>query len=447
MKVLRNLQGLYNSSRQTIFAFIIQRKIVFDKKQATVMIEPLIIKTYKAAVNLRNCNDAQIKKTLLDLAAALELNTTAVIKANKKDVAKQDINDPRVDRLMLNEQRIKNIANSIRKISRLPNPSNKILEKRTLPNGLKLEKISVPLGVVGAVYESRPNVTFDIAALCLRSQNACLLKGSKEAEATNKVAIKIIKNVLKQNNIDADCVTLLPSDREVVQELFTATKYVDVIIPRGSDSLIQFVRKNSLVPVIETGAGVCHVYVDESADINKAVNIVVNAKTTRPAVCNSLDTIVLDEKIAKSFLDKLQPAFEKYPVEIFADEKSYTLLNGYPQLQHAAPEDFDREFLSLKCAIKLVKNIDGALAHIAQHSTKHSEAIVSNNKKNCERFLREVDAAAVYANASTRFTDGEEFGLGAEIGISTQKLHARGPFALEKLVSEKWVVRGNGQVR
>ena len=410
-------------------------------------IEPLIIKTYKAAVSLRNCTDAQIKKTLNMLADVLEANTSAILKANKKDVAKQDINDPRVDRLMLNEQRIKSIAGSIRKISRLPNPSNKILEKRTLPNGLHLEKISVPLGVVGAVYESRPNVTFDIAALCLRSQNACLLKGSKEAEATNKVAIKIIHDALKQININPHCITLLPSDREVVQELFTATKYVDVIIPRGSDSLIQFVRKNSLVPVIETGAGVCHVYIEENADVNKAVNIVVNAKTTRPAVCNSLDTIVVDEKIAKPFLDKLQPVFNKYPVEIFADDKSYKLLNGYQHLQHAKPEDFDREFLCLKCAVKVVKNIDEALSHIAQHSTKHSEAIISKNKKACERFLCEVDAAAVYANASTRFTDGEEFGLGAEIGISTQKLHARGPFALEKLVSEKWVVRGNGQVR
>jgi glutamate-5-semialdehyde dehydrogenase len=410
-------------------------------------IEPLIIKAYKAAVALRNCSDVQIRKALNMLADALEDNSPIILKANKKDVAKQNINDPRVDRLMLNKQRIKNIANSIRKVSKLPNPSNKILEKRKLYNGLELEKLSVPLGVVGAVYESRPNVTFDIAALCLRSQNACLLKGSKEADATNKASIKLIKDVLKQNSIDADCVTLLPSEREVVQELFTATKYVDVIIPRGSDSLIQFVRKNSLVPVIETGAGVCHVYVEENADLNKALDIVVNAKTTRPAVCNSLDTIVIDEKVAKPFLNKLTPLFEKYPVEIFADAKSYKLLNGYNHLQKAAPGDFDREFLSLKCAVKVVKDINEALTHIAQHSTKHSEAIVSESKKARERFLREVDAAAVYANASTRFTDGEEFGLGAEIGISTQKLHARGPFALEKLVSEKWVIRGNGQVR
>ena len=411
------------------------------------MIQPLIIKTYKAAVALRNCSDAQIKKLLKNLADELETSASIILKANKKDVAKQDVNDPRVDRLMLNEQRIKNIANSIRKVGKLPNPSNKILEQRTLPNGLLLEKWNVPLGVVGAVYESRPNVTFDIAALCLRSQNACLLKGSKEADATNKVAIKIIHDVLKQNNINPDCVTLLPSDRESVQQLFTATKYVDVLIPRGSDSLIQFVRKNSLVPVIETGAGVCHTYVEASANIDKAINIVVNAKTTRPAVCNSLDVIVVDEKIAKLFLDKLQPAFATFPVEIFADKKSYVLLKGYQHLQKAIREDFDREFLTLKCAIKVVSNIEEALAHIAQHSTKHSEAIVSENKKSCERFLREVDAAAVYANASTRFTDGEEFGLGAEIGISTQKLHARGPFALEKLVTEKWVIKGNGQIR
>ncbi len=410
-------------------------------------IEPLIVKTHKAAVTLRNCSDAQIKKALNMLADALEANAAVILKANKKDVAKQDVNDPRVDRLLLNDQRIKNIANSIRKVSKLPNPANKILEKRKLYNGLLLEKMSVPLGVVGAVYESRPNVTFDIAALCLRSQNACLLKGSKEAAATNKASIKIIKNILQQNNINADCITLLPSDRESVQQLFTATKYVDVIIPRGSDSLIQFVRKNSLVPVIETGAGVCHTYIEARANIDKALNIVVNAKTTRPAVCNSLDTIVIDEKIAPVFLQKLQPLFSTYPVEIFADNKSYKLLKGYNYLYHASPEDFDREFLSLKCAVKIAKDIDEALAHIAQHSTKHSEAIVSENKKNCERFLREVDAAAVYANASTRFTDGEEFGLGAEIGISTQKLHARGPFALEKLVTEKWVIKGNGQVR
>jgi glutamate-5-semialdehyde dehydrogenase len=410
-------------------------------------IQPLIKKTWKAAINLRQATDKQLKTALLQLADALEKNSTAILKANQLDVAKQDPDNPRVDRLLLNKERINGIANSIRKISRLPNPSGKTLEKRRLHNGLLLQKITVPLGIVGAIYESRPNVTFDIAALCLRSQNGCLLKGSSEAENTNQAAIRLIKKVLKANDIDPDCVTLLPVDRETVQELFTATKYVDVLIPRGSDSLIQFVRKNSLVPVIETGAGVCHVYVEKEAAIKKAVSIVVNAKVSRPSVCNAVDTILVDEPVAATFLKQLQPLFNEHQVEVFAEGKAYKLLKGYPHLQKAAPEDFDREFLSLKCAIKVVKNIDEALEHISEHSTKHSEAIVSNNKKHCARFLQEVDAATVYTNASTRFTDGEEMGLGAEIGISTQKLHARGPFALEKLVTEKWLLRGNGQIR
>src|SRR5687768_13357350 len=410
-------------------------------------VEQQIIKTHKAAIGLRNATDTQIKKALMALADAAEKNSVLIIKANKKDVAKQDANDPKIDRLLLNEQRIKNIANAIRQIAKLPNPSGRVLEKRTLPNGLKLKKIAVPLGVVGAIYESRPNVTFDIAALCLRSRNACVLKGSSDAENSNEAAVSIIKKVLQINDIDPDVVTLLPSAREVVEYLFTATKYIDVIIPRGSDSLIQYVRKNSMVPVIETGAGVCHVYVESHADMNKAVNIVVNAKVSRPSVCNAADAILIDRKVAGSFLHMLKPEFEKYDVEIFADNESYDLLNGYSHLSKAKPEDFGKEFLSLKCAVKVVAGMDEALEHIDTYSTKHSEAIVSENKDACHRFIHEVDAAVVYTNASTRFTDGEEFGLGAEIGISTQKLHARGPFALEKLVTEKWIVRGNGQVR
>ncbi len=411
------------------------------------MIEPLIIKTHKAAASLRNASDEQIKKTLIMLADEVQNNCAVILKANSKDVLRQDANDTKTDRLRLNEQRVTAIANSIRQVSSLSNPSGKSIEKRKLYNGLHLEKVSVPLGVVGAIYESRPNVTYDIATLCLRSMNGCVLKGSGDAENSNLAAIKIIKSVLAQNNINPDCVTLLPSARESVQELLTATKYVDVIIPRGSESLIQFVRKNSLVPVIETGAGVCHTYVEKEADIDKAVNIVVNAKVSRPSVCNALDTILVDDEVAAVLLDKLKPQFEKYGVEIFAENKAYKLLKGYPKLNKATPEDFAREFISLKCAVKVVKDLDEALAHIEQYSTKHSEAIVSENQAQCERFLKEVDAAAVYSNASTRFTDGEEFGLGAEIGISTQKLHARGPFALEKLVTEKWIMRGNGQVR
>lgn len=410
-------------------------------------ITDILKKTHKSTSSIQNASDEQIKNILFNIADELMARRNEVLAANAKDLAKQSPDNPRNDRLLLNEQRIKAIAESIRKVASLPDPTGKVIEKRTLPNGLNLQKMAVPLGVVGAIYESRPNVTFDIAALCLRSRNACVLKGSSEAEHSNEIAVDIIKSVLKNNEININVVTLLPPAREVVEELFKATKYIDVLIPRGSDSLIQYVRKNSLVPVIETGAGVCHVYIESNADLTKAVNIAVNAKVSRPSVCNAADAILIDRKVAGKFLDKLKPEFEKYNVEIFADDESYGLLNGYSHLAKAAPEDFGREFLSLKCAVKVVDGIDEALEHIDTYSTKHSEAIVSENKDICNRFVREVDAAVVYTNASTRFTDGEEFGLGAEIGISTQKLHARGPFALEKLVTEKWVIEGNGQVR
>jgi glutamate-5-semialdehyde dehydrogenase len=410
-------------------------------------IEPLIIKTYHAAAGLRQAGDKQIQAALKMLAAFLEQDSAALLRANAKDLARQDPGNPKNDRLMLNKQRIADIAHSIRKVCHLPDPTGRILEKRRLENGLDVQKISVPLGVVGAIYESRPNVTFDIAALCLRSRNACLLKGSGDAEASNRAAVALIHRALKANGIPPDCVTLLPSNRETVQELFTATRWVDVLIPRGSDELIRFVRKNSLVPVIETGAGVCHLYIEKEADLDKAVSIAVNAKVSRPSVCNSIDTLLVDRAIAAAFFKKLEPAMAKYEVELFADPSAWPLLKGYPFLQKATEEDFAREWLSLKCTVKLVKGIDEALLHLQRYSTKHSEAIVSRNKKQCERFLMEVDAAAVYTNASTRFTDGEALGLGAEIGISTQKLHARGPFALEKLVTEKWLIRGTGQVR
>lgn len=408
---------------------------------------PLLKRTHAAAASIQQASESQIKKTLKSLADQLVQQSAKLIKANSLDLARQAPDNPKNDRLLLNEQRIKNIAASVLKVSKLPDPTGKLLEQRTLPNGLLLEKIAVPLGVVGAIYESRPNVTFDIAALCLRSRNACVLKGSSEAESTNEVAVKLIKKVLKENGLNPDAVTLLPAAREVVEEMFTATRYIDVIIPRGSDSLIQYVRKNSLVPVIETGAGVCHVYVETKADLQKAVNIVVNAKTSRPSVCNAADAILIDKKISGKFLDMLKPEFEKFQVEVFADNAAAKALSGYPYLKRAKPEHYGQEFLSMKCAVKVVEDIDEALGHIDRYSTRHSEAIVSENKKACDRFVREVDAAVVYTNASTRFTDGEEFGLGAEIGISTQKLHARGPFALEKLVTEKWVIKGDGQVR
>lgn len=410
-------------------------------------ITPLLIRTHKAATSLQALSAQQLQQLLRALSEELIKETKALLKANGKDMAQQDPGNPRNDRLLLTEQRIKSIANSIKKVAKLPDPTGQVLEKKTLANGLLLQKISVPLGVVGAIYESRPNVTFDIAALCLRSRNACVLKGSSEAAHTNEQAVKLIKKVLKEQGIDPEVVTLLPPAREVVEQLFTATRYIDVLIPRGSDNLIQYVRKNSLVPVIETGAGVVHVYVERKADLQKAAAIAINAKISRPSVCNAADTLLVDKSIAKAFLQRIAPSFKENQVEVFADNTAYALLKGYPYLQKAKPADFGREFLSLICAVKVVEDMDEALKHIATYSTKHSEAIVSEDKKACERFIREVDAAAVYTNASTRFTDGEEFGLGAEIGISTQKLHARGPFALEKLVTEKWVIRGKGQIR
>lgn len=404
-------------------------------------------KTHKAARTLQALSNSAIQKLLLDMAKALEEKQATLLKANAGDLSRQAKDNPRNDRLLLNEQRIKNIAASMRKVAKLPDPTGRVLEERILYNGIHLKKIAVPLGVVGAIYESRPNVTFDIAALCLRSRNAAVLKGSSEAADTNAAAVKLIHSVLKAHGLPTALVNLLPPDREVVQQLFEATNYLDVLIPRGSDQLIQFVRQHSRVPVIETGAGVCHVYIEKKANLKKAVDIIVNAKTSRPSVCNAADTILLDKAIASAVLNALQAPFTAFEVEIFADPAAYKLLKGYPFLRKATKVDFGREFLSLKCAIKIVDGIDEALEHIDTYSTKHSEAIVSEDKKQCARFIREVDAAAVYTNASTRFTDGEEFGLGAEIGISTQKLHARGPFALEKLVTEKWILEGNGQIR
>lgn len=410
-------------------------------------IDKIFEQTFKASKILQQLPDDAISGLLLAIADEIEVEAPSILKANKKDVSKMAAGDPMVDRLMLNEQRLQNIANSIRSIAKLPSPAGKLVLKKSLKKGLVLKKMTVPFGVVGIIYESRPNVTFDTAVLCLKSKNACVLKGSRHADETNKRSVQLIQKVLKKKKFPADCVSLLPSDRKTLDKMYTATKYVDLIIPRGSQQLIEAVRKNSLVPVIETGAGVCHVYVQEEADIKKALQIVENAKTSRPSVCNAMDTLLVDKKIANKFLPLLGEKFKKHEVEIHADPKAFSLIKSYPFLVKASEEDFGKEFLSLKCSVKIVNNFDEAINHIQKFSTKHSEAIVSENKNICERFMTTVDAAVVYANASTRFTDGEEFGLGAEIGISTQKLHARGPFALEKLVCEKWFITGDGHVR
>jgi len=412
-------------------------------------INPLLEKTHAAAAEVRKLNDGQKKGILNRLAEILLGNTEKIIAENQKDLQRMDVSDPKYDRLKLTASHIQDLAESMRQIANLSDPSGQVFMESQLANGLKIKKIAVPMGVVGVIYESRPNVTVDVTALCLRSGNAVILRGGSDAFDTNSFLVNLIHEVLKEFVIDTNCVTLLPPDRALIKELLTATRYVDLIIPRGSESLIQFVRKHSLVPTIETGAGVCHTYVETSADLQDATNIVINAKVSRPSVCNSLDTIVVDEAIAGTFLPMLKAGFLKWNVEVFADEFSYKIFSGidYPYLQKAAQDDFGREFLDYKCSVKVVSGINEAIAHINQNSSRHSEAIISKNQNHCAKFTEEIDAAAIYTNASTRFTDGGQFGLGAEIGISTQKLHARGPFALEKLVTEKWIVTGDGQVR
>lgn len=409
-----------------------------------------ILKSAAKATTVVQALSEEVKKSLLkELSTRLKDSKKEILASNLLDLNKMDDADPKKDRLVLTDARIDDLSSSLDEIATLPDPANQVVVERTLDNGLQVIKKTVPLGVVGVIYESRPNVTIDVAALCIRSGNVCLLRGGSDAFHTNTILVELIHQCLDKFNIDRAVVQLLPVDRRFVDELLNASKYVDIIIPRGSDQLIQFVRNNSKVPVIETGAGVCHTYVETTADLEKAVSIVVNAKVTRPSVCNALDTVIVDRAIATPFLELLAPKLADFQVEIFADKESYDILSHshYKQLQAATPEDFGREFLDMKCSVVVLENIDEALDHISNYSSKHSEAIVSKDADKQLRFLNEVDAAAVYVNASTRFTDGGVFGLGAEIGISTQKLHARGPFALEKLVTEKWLIRGDGQIR
>jgi glutamate-5-semialdehyde dehydrogenase len=410
---------------------------------------PLLEQVKRASKEVIGLSNHQKNNLLLSLANLLRDNQDRIIQENKKDLDKMSDDNPKKDRLLLNAHRIEDLASSLQNLTRLEDPTGKVFSDLRMDNGLQVRKVSVPMGVVGVIYEARPNVTVDVAALCFKAGNAVVLRGGSDAESTNVVLVDFIRQALAMNNISTEVIQLLPVDRKHVKELLEAVKYVDIIIPRGSQELIDFVRLNSRVPTIETGAGVCHTYIESSADLNKAAQIVVNAKTQRPSVCNALDTILVDEKIAKDFLPKIIDGFKPFEVEVFADDVAFGILKkeNYPWLQKAKDENYGIEYLSQKCSVKCVKNIDAALTHITQYSSKHSEAIVAKNTEAIERFLNEVDAAAVYANASTRFTDGGCFGLGAEIGISTQKLHARGPFALEKLTTEKWIVRGNGQIR
>jgi glutamate-5-semialdehyde dehydrogenase len=403
----------------------------------------------KASRKLNLVSVEKINQVLHDVAEAAIENTTFILQENAKDLSRMDSNDPKYDRLMLTPDRIKGIATDISNVASLPSPLGRILSETSRPNGLQITKISVPFGVIGIIYEARPNVTFDVFSLCLKSGNACVLKGGSDANDSNVAIVKVIQEVLRKHELDENILSLLPVDREATTELLHAHGLVDLIIPRGSQSLINFVRENSSIPVIETGAGICHTYFDEFGDVSKGKDIVYNAKTRRPSVCNALDCLIVHESRLND-LPLLTELLPQSQVVIYADEKAYHVLDGkYPSelLEHATEESFGTEFLSYKMAVKTVSDFAEALDHIAAYSSKHSEAIVSENKENLEIFRKSVDAAAVYCNVSTAFTDGAQFGLGAEIGISTQKLHARGPMALEELTSYKWIVDGDGQIR
>jgi glutamate-5-semialdehyde dehydrogenase len=403
-------------------------------------------KAKKASRKLVGITDSKVNEILEDLVVLATTEHDFLISENQKDLARMDFQNPMYDRLLLSADRIRGISEEILQVSRLASPLHHVLENKVLENGLSLKKITVPLGVIGIIYEARPNVTFDVFSLALKSGNGLILKGGSDAEYSNLAIIKLIHSVLEKHQIPTDAFQLLPADRAATKALLEAVGFVDVIIPRGSQGLINFVRENAKVPVIETGAGIVHTYLDESGDLTKAKSIILNAKTRRPSVCNSLDCLIIQKSQLKNLNELVQPVLEK-GVEIFADAKAFESLVPNPKIILANESHFGTEFLSLKLAIKTVENLDEALDHIATFSSQHSEAIISENPEHINRFLLEVDAAAVYVNASTSFTDGAQFGLGAEIGISTQKLHARGPMGLAELCSYKWVVRGNGQVR
>jgi len=403
----------------------------------------------QASRKLNLVTDKTINQVLLAVADEAVKETEFILAENEKDLQRMAPFDPKYDRLKLTVERIEGIAADMRNVASMSSPLGKVLSETTRPNGLHIKRISVPFGVIGIIYEARPNVTFDVFSLCLKSGNVCVLKGGSDAADSNKAIVSIIHKVLQSFNIDEHVLTLLPPGREATGELLNAQGYVDLLIPRGSQGLINYVRENATIPVIETGAGICHTYFDEFGDEEKGRDIINNAKTRRPSVCNALDCLIIHESRLSdlSYLAELLPESQ---VEIFADEQAMEALEErYPEdlLKPATEESFGTEFLDYKMAIKTVASFEEALDHIAKYSSKHSEAIVSDNQQHLELFRKLVDASSVYTNASTAFTDGAQFGLGAEIGISTQKLHARGPMALEELTSYKWLIEGDGQVR
>jgi len=412
-------------------------------------LEQGLVDAREAARELALCDDEKISAMLNTLADRTIAAEKEILKANLGDLARMSESDPKYDRLLLNPERLADIANDLRNVAALPSPVGEVLEQKQLENGLGLKKIRVPMGVIAVIFESRPNVTFDVFALCVKTRNACVLKGSSDAHDTNQVVVQLIHEVLEEHGINPAIVFLAPPQREWLPLILQATDSIDLAIPRGSKGLIDFVRDNARVPVIETGAGIVHTYVDASADLAKAKAIITNAKTRRVSVCNALDTLILHRNLLPALPSLMQSMGDEHRVDVYADDEAFAALEGHysGNLQRASDEYFGTEFLSLKMSIKTVSGIDEALDHIHRYSSKHSEAIVAEDPQKIEQFLNHVDAAAVFANTSTAFTDGAQFGMGAEIGISTQKLHARGPMALPELTSYKWVVRGSGQIR
>lgn len=392
-------------------------------------------------------------RALLAMADALEANTERILAANALDVenARDTLGEVMIDRLRLDQKRIAGMANGIREVATLPDPLGGILEEKTLPNGLSLRRVRVPLGVIGIIYESRPNVTSDAGALCFKSGNVCVLRGGKEAFLTSREIVSVLRETLSSLGLDENYINMIEdTSRESANELMRAVDYVDALIPRGGAGLIRACVENARVPCIQTGTGICHVYVDASADLDMALAILENAKTSRPSVCNAAEVCLVHKDVAERFLPAMrerlttrQRALGKTPVELRLDEGAHAILGG----TLADENDFDTEFLDYILAVRLVDDVNAAIAHIEAHSTHHSECIVATDEAAIDAFVRAVDSAAVYVNASTRFTDGGEFGKGCEIGISTQKLHARGPMGLEELCSYKYIVKGSGQIR
>lgn len=402
-----------------------------------------------AGRHLLAVDGATVNQVLRAVADAAVAQSSFLLEENRKDLSRMDPDNPKYDRLRLTEARLQEIADGLHQVAALPSPLGRVLKELTLPNGLHIRRVSVPFGVIAIIYEARPNVSFDVFSLCLKAGSACVLKGGSDADCSNRAIVQVIHEVLRRYGMDTHVVELLPSGHEATARLLRADRYVDLVIPRGSSRLIQFVKQNATIPVIETGAGICHTYFDRAGDIGKGAAIVHNAKTRRVSVCNALDCLLVHADRLVD-LPALCAPLAQSNVLIYADEPAFASLSGhYPSslLAPATADSYGTEFLDYKMAIKTVDSLDEALAHIHLYGSRHSESIVTEDRACADRFLCEVDAACVYHNAPTSFTDGGQFGLGAEIGISTQKLHARGPMALEEITTYKWLIEGNGQTR